>query len=204
VKTETDQIHVGMVHYTNTNYSAVALLVQINQTLIGYMTSTRTRLSVEYIPDDRSEEVGVVSVAGGGEDVVGDDVAERAPGEDVDEVEAHGVVGLEQGRELLGALVAGVEVRLAVLRGHLLRHVLPLEVEEDEAAQEERHARAQADHQRRAQLRARRHGPPRRRRRRAERHARPAGRRRQAEPGHGRRGQHGGGGRCGGHGDRVP
>jgi len=58
-------------------------------------------------------------------------VAERAPGEEVDEVEPDGVVGLEQGGELLGALVAGLEVRLAVLLGHLLRHVLPLEVEED-------------------------------------------------------------------------
>jgi hypothetical protein len=160
-----------MRRYTN----EVALLVQINQQSftiryiandaeanmlsIDYKRSSRTR-SQEH---ERSEEVGVVSVAGGGEDVVRDDVAERAPCEDVDEVEADGVVGLEQPGVLLGAHVAGLEVRLAVLLRHLFCHVLPLEVEEDEAAQEERHTRAEADHQRRVQLRARRHGPPRRR-----------------------------------------
>ncbi|XBH70683.1 hypothetical protein VPH35_098293 [Triticum aestivum] len=141
-----------------------------------------------------AEEGWVVSVAGGGEDVVGDDVADGAPGEDVDEVEADGVVGLEDARELLGALVAGLEVGLAVLLGDLLRHVLPLEVEEDEAAHHQRQPRAEADHHRRLQRRPRRHGPPRRR---PERDGRPRGRR-QAEPGHGGRGQHGGG--RGGHG----
>lgn len=56
-------------------------------------------------------------------------MADGSPCEDVDDVEADGVVGLEDAGELLGALVAGLEVRLAVLRGDLLRHVLPLEVE---------------------------------------------------------------------------
>lgn len=88
-------------------------------------------------------------------------MAHRPPHEHVDEVEPDRVVGLEQALELLCPLVAGLEVRYPVLLRHLLRHVLALEPEEDEAAQEQRQPRAEADHQRRAQLRPdRRSRPP--------------------------------------------
>lgn len=81
-------------------------------------------------------------------------MAQRPPREHVDDVEPDRIVGLEQAGELLGPLVAGLEVRYPVLlRQPLLRHVLALEAEEDEAAEEERQPRAEADHQRRAQLR---------------------------------------------------
>lgn len=108
-----------------------------------------------------SKEIGIVAVAGGGQDVVGDDVAQRPPREHVDDVEPDRVVGLEQAGVLLRPLVAGLEVRYPVLlRQPLLRHVLALEAEEDEAAEEERQPRAEANHQRRAQLRPDRRSRP--------------------------------------------
>ncbi|GAB2265977.1 hypothetical protein Dimus_001008 [Dionaea muscipula] len=101
-----------------------------------------------------TKEFGVVAVAGGGQDVVSDNVPDGTPREDVYDVEADGVVRLEEADVLLGPGVAGLEVGQPVLlRQPLLRHVLPLEVEEYEPPQEQRQPRAQADHHRRVQLR---------------------------------------------------
>lgn len=99
------------------------------------------------------EEAGVIAIARSSKDVVSNDVANGAPCKDVDDVEPDGVVGLEESDVLLGPDVAGVEVGLPVLARHLLGQVLPLESEEDEPAQEEGEAGAQADHQRRVELR---------------------------------------------------
>lgn len=107
-----------------------------------------------------SKEAGVVAIAGGGKNIVGDDVADGAPGEDIDDVESHGVVGFEEADVFLGADVAGFEVGNAVLLRHLLRHVFPLEVEEHEPAQEQGQPSAQADHHRRVQLRLDAQGLP--------------------------------------------
>ncbi len=85
----------------------------------------------------KSEEVGIIAVAGGGEDVVSDDVADGSPGENVNDVETDGVVGFEEADVLLSPRIAGLEVGQSVLLGDLLGHVLPLEIEEDEAAEEE-------------------------------------------------------------------
>lgn len=94
------------------------------------------------------KELGIIAVAGSGQDVVSNDVANGTPSEDVDDVEANWVVGFEEANVLLGPSVAGLEVREAVLLRHLLRHVLPLEVEEDEPPQEEGEPCAEAYHQR--------------------------------------------------------
>lgn len=104
-----------------------------------------------------AKELGIIAVAGGGQDVVGDDVADGAPSEDVDDVEADGVIRFQEADILLSSDVTGLEVRHSVLlRKSLLGHVLPLEVEEDEPAQEERQPRAKAYHHRRVQLRSNR------------------------------------------------
>lgn len=94
------------------------------------------------------KELGIIAVAGSGQDVVSNDVADGTPSEDVDDVEANRVVGFEEADVLLGPRVTGLEVREAVLLRHLLRHVLPLEVEEHEPPQEEGQPCAQAYHQR--------------------------------------------------------
>ncbi|KAF7831217.1 photosystem 1 subunit 5 [Senna tora] len=100
-----------------------------------------------------SEEFGVISIARRGQDVVRDDVADGSPGQDVHDVESHGVVGLEEAHVLLGARVSRLEMGQPVLLRHLLRHVLPLEVEEHEPPHEQRQPRAEADHHRGIQLR---------------------------------------------------
>ena len=72
-------------------------------------------------------------------------MANEAPGEDVDDIESDGIVGLEQAHVLLGLIVAGLEVgHVVLLRQPLLRHILLLEVEEHEPPQEQRQPYAQA------------------------------------------------------------
>lgn len=94
-----------------------------------------------------AKELGIIAVAGGGQDVIGDDVADGAPSEDVDDVEADGVIRFQEADILLRSDVAGLKVRHSVLlRKSLFGHVLPLKVEEHEPAQEERQSRAKAYH----------------------------------------------------------
>ncbi|MED6109431.1 hypothetical protein PIB30_033510 [Stylosanthes scabra] len=99
------------------------------------------------------KETGVVAVAGGGQDVVSNDVAKGTPSQYINKVESHGIVGFEDANILLCTRVTSLEVCDPVLlRQPLLRHVLPLEVEEHEPPQEQRQPCAQAYHQRWAQL----------------------------------------------------
>ena len=77
-------------------------------------------------------------------------MTDRAPHEQVDEVESSRVVRREETLELHRALVARLEVRDAVLHGQtLLRHAVTLQVQERKASEEERPSRARADGERR-------------------------------------------------------
>ena len=80
-------------------------------------------------------------------------MANRSPSKNIYNIESDGIVGLEQAGDFLGAGISGLEVRLPVLRRQLLGHVLSLEIEEDEAAEEEGETRAEADHDRSVELR---------------------------------------------------
>ncbi|CAH9128443.1 unnamed protein product [Cuscuta epithymum] len=81
-------------------------------------------------------------------------MANGSPGENIHDVEPHRIVRFQQTQILLRPRISCLEVRHPVLlRQPLLRHVLPLKVEEHEPPHEQRQSCAQADHHLRIQLR---------------------------------------------------
>ncbi|PON88876.1 hypothetical protein TorRG33x02_153910, partial [Trema orientale] len=123
------------------------------QVEIGNGKMRNTNISINISSVFQSKELWIVAVAGRGQDVVSDDVANGAPSQDIDDVEPNRVVGLEQAHVLASSLVSSLVVGHSVLLGQtLFGHVFSLEVEEHESAQEEGQPCAQAYHQRWVQL----------------------------------------------------
>lgn len=93
-----------------------------------------------------TKELGIIAVAGGGQDVVSDNMANGTPSKNINNVKANWVVGFEEANIFLGTNITGFKVGDSILLGQaLFGHVLSLEVEEDEPAQEQGEASAEAD-----------------------------------------------------------
>lgn len=82
-----------------------------------------------------AKEVGIITIAGGGQDIVSNNVTNGTPSENINNVKPHRIIRLENSYKLLSPDISSFEVRLSVLlRQALLGHILSLEVEKDEPA----------------------------------------------------------------------
>ena len=90
-----------------------------------------------------TEEAGIVSIRRSGKYIIRNDVSERAPSEDINNIKSNRIIRFQQSGELARSHISRLEVRNPVLlRQALLRQVLSLEIEEHEPTQKERQARA--------------------------------------------------------------
>ena len=93
---------------------------------------------------ESAKEARIVAIARSGQDIVSNDVTNRTPSKNIDDVESNRVVRFQEANVFLGTIISGFEVGFAVLLRNLFGHILSLEVEEDEPTKEEGETSAEA------------------------------------------------------------
>jgi len=88
--------------------------------------------------------VPVIAIAGCGQDVVGNNMANGSPSKNINNVETNWIIWFQEANIFLGTLISCLKVSQTILLRHLFCHVLPLEVKEHKPSQKEWYPCAQA------------------------------------------------------------